>query len=254
MSWSGFKKNLNRAQTTLMQRAGAIDKTVDNEFEVESQRYRAFEEKSNKLSKEAKGYLDSLRVMTQTQTRLATTIHNFYDDSAPLGACGTKYKHVIDNLDVDCREQMDNAYRQTVLEPFNRLCAYFPEVNDVIKRRNKKLLDYDAMRSKVRKLVDKPSDDLQRLPRAEEEANLAHQLYEELNTLLITELPQLVDLRVPYIEPSFEALVKNQLKFCEDSYNSLEAIRSYFPSENEKLETKVEEVLQTMRDLSICGM
>jgi len=237
-----------------MQKAGAIDKTVDNEFEVEIQRYKAFEEKTNKLTKESKGYLDSLRAMSQTQQRLAATVHNFYDEATPLGLCGTKYKDVIDLLDTECREQMENSYRITVLEPFNRLCAYFPEVNDVIKRRNKKLLDYDAMRSKVRKLVDKPSEDPQRLPRAEEEANLAHQQYDELNSLLIKELPQLVDLRVPYIEPSFEALVRNQLKFCDDSYNNLEGIKSYFPQENEKLETKVEDVLQTMRDLSICGM
>lgn len=53
----------------------------------------------------------------------------------------------------------------TVLEPLGRFNAYFPEVNDAIKRRQKKLLDYDAIRSKVSKLVDKPSEDPQRLPK-----------------------------------------------------------------------------------------
>lgn len=59
----------------------------------------------------------------------------------------------------------DKAFRTAVLEPLARFCSYFPEVNEAVKRRQKKLLDYDAHRAKVRKLVDKPSEDPQRLPR-----------------------------------------------------------------------------------------
>ena len=43
--------------------------------------------------------------------------------------------------------------------------AYFPVINEHINKRNKKLLDYDAARSKVRKLTDKPSDDPTKLPK-----------------------------------------------------------------------------------------
>jgi hypothetical protein len=53
-----------------------------------------------------------------------------------------------------------------VLEPLGRYCSYFPEINEAIKRRQKKLLDYDSSRAKVRKLVDRPSEDPQRLPLA----------------------------------------------------------------------------------------
>jgi amphiphysin len=60
----------------------------------------------------------------------------------------------------------DTAYRTTVLEPMGRYCSYFPEINEAIKSRQKKLLDYDSARAKVRKLVDRPSEDPQRLPLA----------------------------------------------------------------------------------------
>ena len=43
---------------------------------------------------------------------------------------------------------------------------------------------------------------------------MARDVYEALNEQLTTELPQLIDLRVPYLDPSFEALVKIQLR-CE---------------------------------------
>ena len=51
------------------------------------------------------------------------------------------------------------------MEPLGKMNAYFPVINEHISKRNKKLLDYDAARSKVRKLTDKPSDDPTKLPK-----------------------------------------------------------------------------------------
>jgi bridging integrator 3 len=65
------------------------------------------------------------------------------------------------------------------------MCAYFPVVNEHIAKRDKKvrlpsaiecaaieidrrrsqLLDYDAARSRLKKLIDKPSEDPTKLPR-----------------------------------------------------------------------------------------
>ena len=88
-------------------------------------------------------------------------------------------------------ELMDYIYRTTVLEPINRFCAYFPDINECesffsmqqeaerhidctpgIKKRQHKMLDYDAMRSKVRKLTEKPDKDPGKLPRTEKEADM----------------------------------------------------------------------------------
>ncbi|KAF7724217.1 hypothetical protein EC973_001236 [Apophysomyces ossiformis] len=236
-----------------MQRTGMVDRTVDGEFAEEYERFKTLEHKSEKLSKEAKGYLDSMRAMTAAQLRISQTIDQFYDDSAPMGPAGQEYKRVIEKLDELARTDMDTAYRTAVLEPLARFCSYFPEVNEAIKRRQKKLLDYDAQRAKVRKLVDKPSDDPSRLPRAEQEANLAREMYENINTILINDLPKVIELRVPYLDPTFEALVKAQLQFCQTSYEHLESLRNYFPPENENADGRVDEILGQMRELTICG-
>lgn len=58
------------------------------------------------------------------------------------------------------------------------------------------MLDYDSTRAKVRKMVEKPSDDAGKLPRAQAEHDEAREIYELLNDQLITELPQLVELRI----------------------------------------------------------
>src|SRR5579859_4983804 len=113
----------------------------------------------------------------------------------------------------------DGPYRTCIIDPISRFCAYFPDINEAIKKRSHKLMDYDALRAKVKRLVDKPSDDAAKLPRAEKEAVMAREVYEVLNEQLTAELPQLIDLRVPYLDPSFEALVKIQLRFRKESMN-----------------------------------
>lgn len=56
---------------------------------------------------------------------------------------------------------------------------------------------------------------------------MAKEIYEELNEQLTTELPQLIDLRVPYLDPSFEALVKIQLRFCKEGYERMAQVQQY---------------------------
>lgn len=48
-----------------------------------------------------------------------------------------------------------------------------------------------------------------------------------LNDQLITELPQLLDLRVPYFDPSFEAMIRMQSKFAEEGYEKLSGVQRY---------------------------
>ncbi|KAK5167550.1 BAR adaptor protein Hob3 [Saxophila tyrrhenica] len=67
---------------------------------------------------------------------------------------------------------MEYLYRTTVLDPINRFCAYFPDINECIKKRQHKMLDYDSVRSRVKKLTEKPDKDPGKLPRTEKEAEM----------------------------------------------------------------------------------
>jgi amphiphysin len=165
MSWKGFTKVVDRASTTLMQKAGAVEKTIDKEYEDEERRFRNLEQKVLKLQKEAKGYLDSVRAMTIAQQRIADTINQFYDENAKLASLGMAYKDAARSLDEEIRGELDKEYRENVLDPLNEYAGYFPEFNEAIKKRQKKLLDYDGQRSRVRKLAEKPSDDVDKLPK-----------------------------------------------------------------------------------------
>ncbi|TGO76497.1 hypothetical protein BELL_0152g00070 [Botrytis elliptica] len=231
-----------------------------------SRRYRTMEAASLRLQKESKGYLDSLRgelttnaAMTASQMRIAETIDAFYGDAGAKDGVSRSYKQAVEDLDAETIKALDGPYRTTVLEPISRFCAYFPDINECIKKRNHKLLDYDAMRAKVKKLVEKPDKDVTKLPRAEKETEMAKAAYEQLNDQLFNELPQLIDLRVPYLDPSFEALVKIQLRFCAEAYSRMAQVQQYLDADTREqyaqghLDSRVEQVLQEIRELSISG-
>uniref|UniRef100_A0A060TBV2 ARAD1D34892p n=1 Tax=Blastobotrys adeninivorans TaxID=409370 RepID=A0A060TBV2_BLAAD len=260
MSWNGFKKAVSRAGTSVMMKTGHVEKTVDKNYEIEERRYRTMESACNRLQKEAKGYLDSLRAMTASQTRIAETIDAFYGDAGTRDGVSKYYLEAVQELDSETVKALDGPYRETVLEPITRFCAYFTDINEAVKKRSHKLLDYDALRAKTRRLAEKPSDDVNKLPRLERELDQAKQIYDQLNEQLTTELPQLIDLRVPYLDPSFEALVKIQLKFCTESYTRLAQIQQFLDAStrdeyaNGQLDSRVEDVLLSMRNLSITSL
>lgn len=262
MSWTGFKKSLNRAGTTVLQKTGQIERTVDREFADEETKFKAFEKECQALQKDSKAYGDAMRAMTGAQSRLAETIETFYgaaDRTSDGALAGHAFKNAVQDLDAGIQRELDTPYRTTIMEPLGKMNAYFPVINDHISKRDKKLLDYDAARSKLRKAIEKPSDDPTKLPKAQQEHDDTKEVFELLNDQLITELPQLLDLRVPYFDPSFEAMIRMQCKFAEEGYEKLGAVQRHFPDSVRddyaagQLDAQVEGVLQEMKELSICG-
>ncbi|KAI8097836.1 uncharacterized protein B0P05DRAFT_93188 [Gilbertella persicaria] len=165
----------------------------------------------------------------------------------------TKYKRLIERLDQDTRTDLDEAYRTIVVEPLVRFCSYFTEVNEAIKHRQKIVASYDTSRAKVKKLMNRPNRDPQIQSCAEQEANITREAYQNLNTMLLNDLSQLIDLRIAYLDPSFEACIKSQLKLSQDSYGGFEKLKEYFPSHQEVVDHRVDQVIQQMRELTICG-
>ncbi|ORY28312.1 hypothetical protein BCR39DRAFT_535441 [Naematelia encephala] len=261
MSWGGLKKATNRFGTTLMQKTGHVERTIDREFAEEEGRYRTMEKETNNLQKDAKTYLDAIRAMASSQTRIAETVGLFFtaDRTSDGAMAGHAYKSAVDELDAGVGRELDAPYRATVLEPIGKLNSYYTNINAAIDKRNHKMIDYDAARAKVKKLVEKPSDDTSKLPRAQAELEEAKEVFDMLNDQLITELPLLTDQRIPYLGPSFEAMIKIQLRFAQEGYEKLSGVQRYFAENirdeyaNGVLDGQVEGVLDQMKELSIFG-
>ncbi|KAH0828004.1 hypothetical protein J3R83DRAFT_3651 [Lanmaoa asiatica] len=282
-----FKKSLNRAGTTttyfpqkVLQKTGQIERTVDREFADEESKYRAFEKECQALQKDSKTYGDAMR-----------------DRTSDGAMAGHAFKSAVEDLENSVQRELEAPYRTCIMEPLGKMNAYFPVINEHISKRNKKvrfsavcfesffffsnlgvpkLLDHDSARSKLRKLIDKPSEDPTKLPKAQQEHDDTKEVFDMLNEQLIAELPQLLHLRVPYFDPSFEAMIRMQCKFAEDGYEKMSAVQRYFPDNvrddyaagqldaqvwvslalnrnNSTRRSQVEGVLQEMKELSICG-
>ncbi|KAL8659096.1 MAG: hypothetical protein Q9226_000624 [Calogaya cf. arnoldii] len=214
--------------------------------------------------------------MTASQMRIAETIDAFYGDAGANDGVSRSYKQAVEDLDAETIKALDD---KPSLSPYHAFAPTSPISTNVsrnnpptacrkhspdltipgIKKRNHKLLDYDATRARVKKLVEKPDKDPSKLPRAERESDLARSAYETLNEQLFSELPQLIDLRVPYLDPSFEALVKIQLRFCAEAYSRMAQVQQFLDADTREqyaqghLDSKVEQVLGEIRELSIAG-
>lgn len=258
MSWNGFVKAVNRATTSVMMSAGTIEKTVDKEYEKEEERFRNLEQRIERLHKEAKGYLDATRAMAISQKRIAETVDQFYPEGSKMGYAAVQYKDVVTKLDEESRTQLDETYRTTVLDPLGKYVAAFPEFDETIKKRERKLLDYDRCKASVKKQADKPTEDTSKLPKAEADAQAAKQVYDDINQKLLDEIPKLIELRIPYLEPCFESLVKNQSVFYKEAATRFEGVKKGFEyggktADGYGLEGQTDVILQQMKQLSICN-
>ncbi|NOU62409.1 hypothetical protein ELS83_21745, partial [Marinifilum sp. JC070] len=150
---------------------------MDKEYDMEERRYKVLQRAGEALQKEAKGFLDSLRAVTASQTTIAEVISNLYDDSKYVAGggynVGNYYLQCVQDFDSETVKQLDGPLRETVLDPITKFSTYFKEIEEAIKKRDHKKQDFDAAKAKVRRLVDKPAKDASKLPRAEKELSLA---------------------------------------------------------------------------------
>ncbi|KAI5950104.1 hob3 [Candida jiufengensis] len=262
MSWGGFKKAINRAGASVTVKS--VDKTMDKDFDIEERRYKTLKTAGESLQKASKGYLDNIRAVTRSQVTIAEIVSNLYEESkqgaSAYSTVGTYYRQCVQDFDEETVKQLDGPFRETVLDPIAKFAHYFLEIEEALKKRAHKKTDYEQCKSKVRRLIDKPAKDAAKLPRAEKELSVAKEIYEELNDQLKNELPELIALRVPFYDPSFESLVKIQLRFCTEGYSRLAQIQQYLDPNsrddyaNGLLDGKIDDLLGQMQTLSITSL
>lgn len=266
MSWTGIKKAINRAGAQVMLKTGHIEETVDKDYEFEEKRFKYMESTSTKLQKELKHYLDSLRILTNAQVNVSEVLSEFYgsnkNEDKEYKSISQEYHGVMKLLNDQAVGDLEQPFNQTVLNPIARFNSYYIEINEAIKKRNHKKLDYDAMKNKVRKLIEKPGEDPlyeSKLSQTQSQLAQLETTYETINDQLKDELPKLIDLRIPFLDPSFESFVKLQLRFFNENYNHLNNLQVKLDTQTRQdyisgaLDEKIDDVLIKMRELNITG-
>ncbi|SGZ54984.1 CIC11C00000004685 [Sungouiella intermedia] len=257
MSWNGLKKAINRAGAQVKIKTGHIDQSADLEFDYQEKRFHAMEKASLRLHKELRNYKDLLHALAQVQASMGDVLAGFYRKDEKSVA--TVYQQAMREV-VESGEELEQPYLQTVLNPIERFNSYYVDVNEAIKKRSHKKIDYDALKAKVQKLIDNPKEDPAselKLRDTQEELARAQTSYGVLNSQLKDELPQLIEMRIPYLNPSFEAFVKIQLRFFGDNYARLNKVQKQLDAESRhdfvsgQLDKKMDDVLNKIRELNV---
>ncbi|KAJ2333465.1 BAR adaptor protein Hob3, partial [Coemansia sp. RSA 2681] len=254
------KKSVAKAGSGLRGASGASGSGLsasDPEFNEQEQRFRNLERRGMRLLQETKDYRGSISGMTTAQRALATDLTAFLLDVQRPQDYQAAYRQAATHIDQTSQPQFDEVYVETVLKPMARYCGYLPEFNKAIKKRKALHDDVDKARRALAKEQGKP--DALAVERAEMDLQYAEQAYNTLNSALIREIPKLINSRVYVVDPCFEAFVKSQLQFFNDSLQQMDSVTRYVPqdqgpNDDRILNERVEAVMNQVRGLSICSM
>ena len=161
---------------------------------------------------------------------------------------------MIQQLDNEVRQTMDEPFRKNILDPVNKYMACFSFFDELIKKRGRKLIDYDAAKSKVRKLSDQPSADTSKMPIQEQEAMKTKIIYDEINSRLLSDIPAFIDLRTPYFDPIFKSLLSLQYSTSNHYAIELNNLRPTFEQTfhgNSDLIAQMDSAIDQLRELPI---
>jgi hypothetical protein len=78
-------------------------------------------------------------------------------------------------------------------------------------------------------------------------------VFEKINQTLMAEIPRLIDLRAPFLNPVFESMVKCQKEFNSAAFKRMDGIRGRFDDKSSPASSNASEVLNEIRSLTICA-
>ncbi|CDK27285.1 unnamed protein product [Kuraishia capsulata CBS 1993] len=241
MSWSGFKKAVNRAGTQMMMRSGKVEGSVDREFDVQEANFKRLAEFTDRLHESMAKMLDHFTDLLEVQLNVAVTLDSFYgvydfdqesDRRKVHGQSGVnnrdgislEYLKVIDAIKREILPSVLDPFSITVLTPIAEFKAYTDELGRLVKKRYRKKLDYDMLRFKADKIEEQAEfaeKETDKHERTLEGFRVAEKTYFDLNDRLKLELAQFVSMRLAVLDPTFESFIKVQLKFFTDVYQKL---------------------------------
>ncbi|KAJ3280799.1 hypothetical protein HDU79_011337 [Rhizoclosmatium sp. JEL0117] len=249
MSLKGFTKAVARLPQLVMSKSGYSQETVDPEYQDLEERFKLLDTSARKLSEDAKKFKDALSSMLSHQESFASTLLEVYSpisayspstnaDGQVISPRRSSTKQHAETPQMSFKAAQDfQSYAQSarqallpdletierrLVAPTQDLVGMLDSVKRVMVKRSHKLLDYDRHREAVKKLKEKERtvSDEKALGKAEQSFDQASREYTHINNLLKQQLPLLLRLKAPFIDPCFQTLYWYQLKVHQILYQS----------------------------------
>ncbi|KAG0677611.1 Bridging integrator 3 [Pichia californica] len=186
MSWSGFKKAVNRAGAhVIMKTTKNTETSIDLEFDEKEQNFQIFENLISELNLELSNFKSIFTDLIETQFKLIKALDSFYGDYnfdlKSDNMLGINIDMIDNNDNNNNNNQNDSRINQrdgislyllknlndirltslnqlsepldiTVFQPIKELKEYNEEIHRLIKKRGRKKFDFDVSKNKLEKL------------------------------------------------------------------------------------------------------
>ncbi|XP_017682768.1 PREDICTED: bridging integrator 3 [Lepidothrix coronata] len=194
-----------------------VPKTVERDFEREYGKLQQLEDQTKKLQKDMKKSTDADLAMSKSAVKISSDLlsNPLCEQEPGFLEMVTAFDTAMKRMDSFNQEKV-NQIQKTVIEPLKKFSSVFPSLNMAVKRREQTLQDYKRLQSKVEKYEEKERTGpvLAKLHQAREELRPVKEDFEAKNKQLLEEMPKFYSSRIDYFKPSFESLVRAQVRGC----------------------------------------
>eukprot|EP00158_Paraphelidium_tribonemae_P002864 Partr_v1_DN25735_c0_g1_i2_m74576 putative Actin-associated protein len=251
MSWKGLKKAVNRLPHMLQAKTGSAEETVDEEFDFWSDQLTELDQLSGRLHDSATKYKLALTAMLKHQQSFAQTLLECYEPiqgryqsqesvHSSMGSLSLSRKdrpmtpeaslkraqdfaELSESVATNLVPQLETIIERQVIRPTHDYMMLHKQLAKTVLKRAHKKLDYDRHRNSLNKareklLTDKQrsAEDERKIVKQESTVESSFQEYNAINTLLKSQLPQYVHMRIEFIDPILQSMVFFQeMYFCK---------------------------------------
>ncbi|XP_075947664.1 bridging integrator 2a [Anarhichas minor] len=196
------QRQLSRSKEKVLQKLGKTVESRDDHFDHCLQQFNDQQTDGNRMYKDLRNYINSVRDMREASRRLSQSLFDAYETDwageEDLGAIVEGEDLLWNDLEV---KLVDQAVR--TMESY---VSQFPDVREKVAKRGRKLVDYDSSLHHLEALQTAKKRDDVKINKAGEEMNAAKSVYEGINFELKEELPVLFDSRVGCFVAVFSAV------------------------------------------------
>ncbi|KAG0233704.1 hypothetical protein BGW42_007290 [Actinomortierella wolfii] len=207
----GFNKKFARTAQQLRQAVGGSESTVDILFEALLEKFNLQQKLIRDFAKYIQAWLVAMKQYFDTQEAMATTLLEVYslapiysNNESDANARVRQYQQELAQFSRTIGRELESQLKKTVYKSIENFLKLYSGPLQVMKKREKKLLDYDRVReAKARgDTIDKHM----------EESAAA---YTAINAQLIEELPKFLGLMTQYFDRIVMEFGKIQTFFYE---------------------------------------
>lgn len=207
------QRQLSRSKEKVLQKLGKTVESKDDNFEHCLQQFNDQQTDGNRMYKDLRNYINSVRDMREASRRLSQSLYDAYETDwageEDLGAIVEGEDLLWNDFEV---KLLDQAVR--TMESY---VSQFPDVREKIAKRGRKLVDYDSSLHHLEALQTAKKRDDVKINKAIEEMNAAKSVYEWINTELKEELPVIFESRVACFVTVFSAVANLRDTFYKET-------------------------------------